>query len=88
MNGIDFGERRPTTITVYRRGNEYLCDVCGHFSGGYHGALAGRTLDEVVAYVAREYTRYISNNPLGGSLVVPPEVRERLQQAGVISGGF
>ena len=73
-------KHQASRITIYRHGDEYRCDVQGHFGREYRGALAGRTPREAAKFAAKEYGRYIANNPLGGILGMPREVEAELEK--------
>jgi hypothetical protein len=62
-------------------GMEYVATVRGHFGGGYSGAHAGNTAEEAALFALREKARYIDNNPLGGDLFAPEDVRAAMQAA-------
>ena len=81
-------QRQPSTIIVSARpngqgGRSYYADVKGCFGGGYYGCHAGDTPEEAALFALREKGRYIDNNPLGGKMYLPSEVREALEKAKV-----
>ena len=78
-------EKQVSSIIIYKRGINYFADVAGCFGGGYSGAHAGDTPEEAALFALREQGRYIKNNPLGGNVFAPAEVREAMQRACWIS---
>lgn len=73
-------EKRPGSITVYKRGEKYYCDAAGAFGGGYTGAYAGASVEEAALFALREKGRYITNNPKGGNMYLPKEVRDWIER--------
>ncbi|MDZ4247223.1 MAG: hypothetical protein U1D67_08910 [Dehalococcoidia bacterium] len=81
-------KKSPSKIIIYTRpdkvhGKTYFADVTGCFGGGYHGACAGDTPEEAALFALREKARYIDNNPAGGNMYLPAEVKEALKAATV-----
>jgi hypothetical protein len=66
-------EKRPSSVIVYKRGENYYCDVTGLFGGGYRGAYTGASVEEAALFALREKGRYITNNPKGGNMYLPKE---------------
>ncbi|MBM2833385.1 MAG: hypothetical protein HW406_546 [Candidatus Brocadiaceae bacterium] len=73
-------EKQPSSIMVYKRGEKYYCDVTGAFGGGYTGAYAGASVEEAALFALREKGGYITNNPKGGNMYLPKEVREWIEK--------
>jgi hypothetical protein len=73
-------EKRPSSIIVYKRGEKYYCDVTGAFGGGYTGAYAGASVEEAALFALREKGGYITNNPEGGNMYLPKEVRDWIEK--------
>jgi len=73
-------EKIPSQILIYKRGKNYYCDAYGCFGGGYSGVFAGKNAEEAALFALREKGRYIDTNKLGGNIIVPQEVREKMQQ--------
>jgi hypothetical protein len=76
-------EKQPSSIVIYKRGGSYYADAHGCFGGGYSGAHAGDTPEEAALFALREKGRYIANNPLGGDMYLPAEVKAALELAKV-----
>jgi len=66
-------------VIIYKRGASYFCDAHGCFGGGYSGAYAGDTAEAAALFALTERGRYIDNNPLGGTLLAPQEVRAAIE---------
>jgi len=64
-----------TTVIIKKRGVGYICTVYGQFGDGHQGARCGRTPFEAAVKAARLMLRYAANNPEGGSLMAPDEVK-------------
>lgn len=73
-------QKQPTQIIVYSRGKNYYCDTTGCYGGGYLSAFAGTTPQEVALFVLREKGRYIDNNPMGGSMYLPVEIKKAINK--------
>lgn len=72
-------EKQSSSITIFKRGGKYYADVVGAYGGGYAGAYAGATAEEAALFALREKGRYIINNPKGGIMYLPKEVREWIE---------
>ncbi len=75
-------EKRPSSITIYKRGEKYYCDVIGAFGGGYTGAYAGASAEDAALFALREKGRYIATNPKGGDMYLPADVQSWIEQRG------
>ena len=73
-------EKQPGSIIVYKRGENYYCDATGAFGGGYTSACAGASVEEAALFALREKGRYITNNPKGGNMYLPKEVRDWIER--------
>jgi len=71
-------EKIPSSVIVYKRGDIYICDVTGCFGGGFSGAFAGKTPEDAALFALVQKARYIDNNPTGGNMYLPKEIREAL----------
>jgi len=74
-------EKQASSIIIFKRGESYFAHVSGHYGGGYHGAFAGDTPEAAALFALREEGRYIKNNPLGGNIFAPAEVRAAIEAA-------
>lgn len=74
-------QKQPSSIIIYKRGGSYICDAKDAYGGGYSGASAGNTVEEAALFALREEQRYIKNNPLGGEMHLPSEVREWIDES-------
>jgi len=72
-------QKQPSIIIVFARANAYYADVKGCFGGGYSGAFAGKNPEEAALFALREKARYIDNNPMGGDMHLPAEVRAAIE---------
>jgi len=73
-------EKRASSIIIYARGNNYFADATRQFGGGYLGAYTGSSPEEAALFALREEERFIRTNPLGGTLIAPPEVQEIIKR--------
>jgi len=64
-----------TTVIIKKRGAGYICTVYGQFGGGYQGAKCGLTPFEAATKAAELMLKYTANNPEGGTLMAPDEVK-------------
>ena len=74
-------QKQPSSVIVHRRGDAYYCDAKGCFGGGYSGAFAGKTAEDAGLFAIVQKARYIDNNPQGGNMYLPAEVREAIELA-------
>lgn len=65
-----------STIIVYARGAGYVADVAGEHGGGPRGLRIGLTAQDAAIYTSRLMLQYAANNPEGGELVAPDEIRD------------
>lgn len=63
-----------STVIIYKRGEGYVMDTHNGITTGAQGARAGLTAHDAAISAARAILKYTADNPLGGSLVAPPEV--------------
>lgn len=66
------------SVVVIKRGDSYYCDVTGQAGGGFRNAFAGKTPEEAALFAQMQKVRYIDNNPLGGDMFLPAEVKQAL----------
>lgn len=64
-----------TTVIITKRGAGYISTVQGQFGGGHQGARCGLTPFDAAAKAAELMIKYASDNPEGGSLMAPDEVK-------------
>mgnify|MGYP001599699012 FL=1 len=76
-------QKQPSNIIMYKRGNAYYCDAKGSFGGGFSGAFAGKTAEDAGLFALTQKSRYIGNNPQGGDMYLPQEIREAIEKVKV-----
>lgn len=64
-----------STVIIYKgRDGTYFMDAHNGIKMGAQGARAGLTAHDAAVTGARTILKYTMDNPLGGSLIAPPEV--------------
>lgn len=76
-------QKQPSSVIIYKRGDAYYCDVRGCFGGGFTGAFAGNTAEDAGLFALLQKSRYIDNNPQGGDMYLPQEIREAIEKVKV-----
>jgi hypothetical protein len=70
--------KRSSKVVISERNGLYYANVTGMFGGGYIGAFAGINAKEAAIFALREESRYVRNNPLGGTIIAPLDVEWEL----------
>jgi|GEM_PF-1878658 len=64
-----------TTVIIIKRGAGYISTARDHFGRGHQGARCGITPYDAAARAAELMLQHAANNPEGGILMAPDEVK-------------